>query len=97
MPSREVARWANMSSISAVRSMTRAPKISSRLRLCTAVSSSSNMKRSASSSLPFRESSSALPLPMYVALSAPAFFWVNLPTTFAPAVLASSPNSARVS
>ena len=52
LPSLDCALDANMSSINVVRSITDTPSICSRFRCCIAVSSSSNMNKSASCSLP---------------------------------------------
>ena len=86
-----------MSSISCVLSITLVVVMFSKLRSWMADSSSSNMIRSAESSDAFLDNSSALPLPMKVALSIGRFLCVNFPTTTAPAVFASSANSSNES
>ena len=96
-PSRLTARCANMSSISAVRSITLTPSRVSRFLSWLPVSSSSNITSSASVSLHNRLSSSTLPLPIYVALSGVRRFCMLRATTFAPAVFASSASSSIVS
>ena len=95
LPSALVARWAKISRISAVRSITFTRRISSRLRTCTPVSSSSMMHTSASSAWQSRASSSARPLPMNRALSGLSRFCRKIPATSAPAVSARRRSSSR--
>ena len=79
---------------SAARSTTSTLNSFSRLRCCAGVSSSSNTTTSMSSATPSCRSSSALPLPMYVAGSGVVRRWSTRSTGSAPAVSVSSTSSS---
>ena len=82
-----------MSRITAVRSMAVRPRIFSRLRCWAGDRSSSNTTVSASISRHISKSSSALPLPRYVAESGAVRRCVIRPATSAPAVSTKRANS----
>src|SRR5436309_8844327 len=77
-----------------VRSITAQPTSFSRLNAWEGEISWSMRLASAACSSRSRRSSSRLPVPKYAALSNPARFWVNLPTTSTPSVFASWRSSA---
>ena len=93
-PSRVMARCANMSSISVVRSMVWVPVSRSIFLTCVAVSSQSKITISASSFLQSSASSASLPEPSTVALSIAGRFCISRATVSAPAVRASSSSSS---
>src|SRR5215510_2764006 len=88
------ARWAKMSRMSAVRSMTLSPSEPPRLRSCTGESGSSEIMRFAPSRSEDALSSSTLPLPKYSRGVGAWRSWVIRPTTSAPADSARRPNSS---
>src|SRR2546423_4808815 len=77
-----------------VRSITAQPTSFSRLNACEGEISWSIRIASAACSSRSRRSSSRLPVPKYAALSNPARFCVNMPTTANPSVFASWRSSA---
>ena len=97
LPAAVRALCAKMSRISAVRSRIFTPSAISRFLCCDGVSSSSKMTSVARSFWMNIAISSTLPRPKKSAVSGFAFFWMNVPTTVAPAVRASSASSASES
>ena len=95
LPSLLRARWAKMSRIKVVRSITWTPQAFSRLRIWVGVSSRSKMSRSISSCWQSWAACSTMPEPMQVAVSGAGRFWVKVRTGSAPAVWASSSSSPK--
>ena len=95
LPSLLRARWAKMSKIRVVRSMTRTWQAFSRLRIWVGVSSRSNSSRSISSCRHSSAACSTMPEPRQVAVSGAGRFWVRVSTGSAPAVRESSSSSRR--
>lgn len=94
LPSRDLACWAKMSRIRAVRSTTLTLTTSSRWISWPGESSPSHTTVSAPDSITMSRSSSALPEPMYVAGSGLSRRWMTPSSTMAPAVSASADSSA---
>ena len=92
LPSLVFARWAKMSRIRVVRSITAAPRAFSRF-FCWAGESSWS-KMTSSTWLFCTNSASSSTLPIRVAGSGRSFFWMTLPITLAPADFASSSSSS---
>lgn len=94
LPSREVACWAKMSRIRAVRSMTLTFTTFSSALSCAGVSSPSQITVSAPVASTTSRSSCALPEPMYVAGSGRSRRWITPSRTAEPAVSARALSSA---
>ena len=94
LPSRDLACWAKMSRIRAVRSTTLTLTTSSRLRRWDGLSSPSTTTVSAPVSATMSPSSAALPEPRNVAASGLSRGWMRASSTWDPAVSASAASSA---
>ena len=94
LPSWLLARWAKISRISAVRSMIRTPRFSSKLRCCAGLIAWLNTTQSARCMSTSSLTSSALPLPMYSLASGDFRVPVTAAKTSPPALLTSRCNSS---
>ena len=94
LPSALTARWAKISKISIVRSMTGRSSCCSRLRIWRGESSWSKITASAPLFRTNSASSSSRPAPRQVAASGSGRFWVRMPALSYPAEAASSRSSS---